>query len=566
MKIKLKELKFKAGKCPGGTQLTVPTANVVVFVGPNNSGKSKALREIERWCSQDRVDWKVLSEVIIDYPSNVDEVISELRKFEVKDKNRALSTPDSFLIGKHQYTGGTDVDLKEINPANIRKGLERPDSPLLRNFVFGPFVLRLDGRTRFNLTNDQPTGDLQTFPKNHLWALFKNNDSREKVRKLTEEAFGLHFVIDPTGMNTFRIRLSSSKPPDTKVEQGLDEESRTFHSSALPIQELSDGIQAFVGLTAAVLSLENSIILIDEPEAFLHPPLARRLGSNLTTLAKNRNATLVVSTHSPDFLMGCMESAENVAVVRLTYESATRDATATTIDSPIFREIMKSALLRSTGVIQSIFHRAAIVGESDNDRVFYSEINRRLNSNQKGVEDCLFLNAQNKQTIHKIVGPLRALGLPAVAVIDLDYFRDRGANWANLLNACGFPQKDRNELDQLRNEVSSLLEQASSATLDAFKKGGRKCLKSTDTEKFDRIISKLNAYGLFVLPYGELESWLSDRGVVGKGSQWLVSMFESIGDNDDSPKFLKPSEGDVWQFLNSISAWIKNPSRMGMNC
>jgi predicted ATPase len=45
----------------------------------------------------------------------------------------------------------------------------------------------------------------------------------------------------------------------------------------------SDGVQAFVGIVCAVLWGDYRAILIDEPEAFLHPPLARKLGRQLTT-------------------------------------------------------------------------------------------------------------------------------------------------------------------------------------------------------------------------------------------------------------------------------------------
>ncbi len=427
MSIKIRSLKFKSGKGVNSEPLKIITPNVVILVGPNNSGKSKALREIERWCSHDSVDWKVLSEVEIDFPKEVDAVLKILRRYEVKDATRARSSPDSFFTVKHRFHGNlSDPEINEINPENLKNWMADPKgvNSNIRRFVFEPSVVRLDGRSRFNLTMNQSTGDLQEFPKNHLWALFKNDIAREKVRKLTEDAFGLHFVIDPTGMSQFRIRLSSEKPSSVQQEQGLDKDSREFHSKATLIDQSSDGVQAFVGLTAAILSLENSIMLIDEPEAFLHPPLARRLGSNLTALAKEREATLVVSTHSSDFLMGCLESIENVSVIRVTYEPSTGSATATTVDSNEFRKLMKSALLRSTGVIQSIFHKAVLVSESDNDRVFYSEINRRLVMNQRGVEDCLFLNAQNKQTIHKLVSPLRTLGIPAVAVADLDFIKD----------------------------------------------------------------------------------------------------------------------------------------------
>src|SRR3712207_7056400 len=69
------------------------------------------------------------------------------------------------------------------------------------------------------------------------------------------------------------------------------------------------------------------------------------------------------------------------------------------------------------------------------DRVFYSEINERLLAARAGGADgCVFLNAQNKQTIRRILRPLREMGIPAVAVVDLDLLKGR-EDFRDLLKA-----------------------------------------------------------------------------------------------------------------------------------
>ncbi|WP_224369689.1 hypothetical protein [Hyalangium versicolor] len=54
------------------------------------------------------------------------------------------------------------------------------------------------------------------------------------------------------------------------------------------------------------------------------------------------------------------------------------------------------------------------------------EINERLLAVKKGHRACAFLNAQNKQTIHRIISPLREMGIPAAAVVDLDVISKGG--------------------------------------------------------------------------------------------------------------------------------------------
>ena len=83
-----------------------------------------------------------------------------------------------------------------------------------------------------------------------------------------------------------------------------------------------------------------------------------------------------------------------------------------------------------------------MVCEADADRAFYEEINRRLTASGLGhVKDALFLNAVNKQTIRRIVKPLRQMGVPAVAVVDLDILKKDGFN--TLLEDCFVPDITR---------------------------------------------------------------------------------------------------------------------------
>jgi predicted ATP-dependent endonuclease of OLD family len=41
---------------------------------------------------------------------------------------------------------------------------------------------------------------------------------------------------------------------------------------------MSDGVRAFTGIITEVIAGDPNILLIDEPEAFLHPSLAYKLG------------------------------------------------------------------------------------------------------------------------------------------------------------------------------------------------------------------------------------------------------------------------------------------------
>ncbi len=194
-------------------------------------------------------------------------------------------------------------------------------------------------------------------------------------------------------MTQFRALLSDRKPLNNAEEQALDAAARAFHKDASLIPELGDGVRTSVGLVSAVMSVPHRILLIDEPEAFLHPTLARRVGTVLSATARDRDASLIVATHSSEFLMGCIQATPELRIVRLTY--AANSPTARSIEPAEIIGLMNDPLLRSANALRALFHRAVIVCEADSDCAFYEEVNYRLQQAGRGISDSLFMNAQN---------------------------------------------------------------------------------------------------------------------------------------------------------------------------
>lgn len=360
----------------------------------------------------------------------------------------------------------------------------------------------------------------------------------------------------------------SRTPPIREVaEQGLGPKALEAYGEADLITTLGDGVQSFIGLISAVLSLPHKLMLIDEPEAFLHPPLARRLGSSLINITTSRNGSMVVSTHSADFLLGCLESSvKTVTVVRLTHEKNV--ATARMLSPQSLETIIRNPLIRSTGVLRALFHHGAIVTESDTDRAFYDEINRRLLEADRGMEDILFLNAQNWQTVPTIVEPLRQIGIPAAGIVDLDMIRKPGTEFTKFLEAFQLPESCWNHLRNERAHLMQLFErlnqQKQQDVSNPIKTPGIDALNPADKQRAKAFLGDLAQYGLFLVPSGEVESWLRRRNIPGHGSEWLIKMFSSIGQSETDTGYAHPAKDDVWRFLDGIDQWMSNPRRLGV--
>jgi hypothetical protein len=94
--------------------------------------------------------------------------------------------------------------------------------------------------------------------------------------------------------------------------------------------------------------------------------------------------------------------------------------------------------------------------------------------------------------------------------------------------------------------------------------GGIAILQPQDREAAQNLLGQLADYGIFVVPGGEPESWMKHLGVVGHGPSWLIGIFERMGEDPASPDYIRPSEGDVWEFLSKIKAWLINAGRKGI--
>jgi predicted ATPase len=552
------ELQLKSGPTVDAPPLTITTTPVTVFVGPNNSGKSRVLREIDRFCTFGTMQGPSVVLAGIKFSSFKDDSSAE----EAINRWRVEPRPDDILNANHILLGSRKARIQVHHPSlltylkNPLQNLEVFCSAFLQHSV-----LMLDGPGRVALVNQQPAGDLQQRQHNPLGVLFTDDLKRTEVRRIVHDAFGLYFVVDPTLLGQFRIRLSSRLPTSSTEERGIDDVSMKFHAEAQLIDHASDGVKAFVGIIIEVIAGDPGILLIDEPEAFLHPALAFKLGQELARAASGSEKRVFIATHSPAFVMGCIQSGTPVNIIRLTYKK--ERATARLLPSGEILKLMRNPLLRSTNVVEGLFFESVVVTEADADRAFYQEVNDRLlrYKSEWGIPNCLFLHAQNKQTIATVLRPLRKLGIPAAGILDIDILKAGGADWRNLMESAGLPDIEKQSLATLRTGVKLAME----GTGQNMKThGGLALLTGSDREAADGLLSRLAAYGLFVIAGGELESWLKNLGATGHGPNWLIKLFEMMGEDPESSDYLKPSDGDVWKFVACVREWMVDPMRKGI--
>jgi energy-coupling factor transporter ATP-binding protein EcfA2 len=536
---------------------------ILLLVGPNNSGKSTALREIEQACTQQKLPTKVVDSMTFEFPDDPDVALALARVFESPKPSEPGYRPENLSLARRSLRAGEVAVGYQTTVQAFKDAITQRNLNVICPNLTGPYTIRLDGRTRFSVVDPQTAGDLLTPSTSYLEILLKDNPARERISKLTAEAFHRYFVIDPTGMRSLRIRMSP-EPLPPEMELSLDTPAREFYAKTPLINDLGDGVQSFVALVASILSMPHKIILIEDPEAFLHPPLARRLGVFLASVAHERNASLVVATHSADFVIGCMEAVANTSIVRLTYDQDV--ASARSLSPAEVATMARAPLLRSAGILTALFHRAVIATESDTDRALYDEINHRLLAVNRGIKDTLFLNGHGWHSIHQLVGPLRRIGIPAAAIADLDALSNGGGTWARLLDGCQVPATVRTTLEPERTHIAAAFSAIPTpeGAKKPIKRQGIAALSATDQVRATVFLESLASYGLFLVPVGEVESWLPALGVHDHGPDWLMEVFSHIGQSETDVSYVRPGPDDVWQFLDRIATWVDNPMRLGV--
>lgn len=544
---------LKSGRRPDDKNLEIDTKErVTIFVGPNNSGKSALLRSVYKEVIGHNGEF-----------DKIDKVKSSL-------KSVALIKFHEELLDIHPNTSGKKAD-DEVKIDNRLEDLSSWVRNLSQNWIGHhgqvfrrAFCIWLNGERRLlMLPNEQ--GVSLTNPVTPLARLIIDDQRRRLFQDEVYSGIGFYPIIDSvSAIGNLKITLSRTRL-SADDERSLRDVVVSAVRDALPIEDASDGYKAYVGLLGALHATDYHVILVDEPEAFLHPSLARKLGRQIAERANGKE--ILIATHSGEFVMGAIESGAPVTIVRLEYFGDT--ATACEISNDEIRKFMQDPLLRSANVLSGLFSKSVIVTEADADRAFYQEVNNRLLAvkDPRAIEGALFLNAQNKQTVPAIVKLLRRMGIPCIGIVDLDVLSEGGTNWTKQVDAIAFPQISRTAFESNRKVLHTALQEVSD---DPEKKnykrnGGVSLLKQEDQEAAKIFLNTLQEYGLFVVDRGEVEAWLASLEIDRAKHSWLRNIFDAMGSNPASEDYLQPEDDDVWHFIGECNRWLSNPRRKGMN-
>lgn len=524
-----------------GQTLTFEKNDIVVFVGPNNVGKSATLREIKQKVSYSTAKTDITKEVIMRKSGSIEELHDYVSSFAYQ----------RYADGTKYYSGvGYNLTVSSLD--------HYWQNTNMLSEMSGIFLNLLTTENRLAASNPpENISILNEGARNPIHLFLFDDELEGKFSEYFRQAFGMDLILNRGNGGTLPLHVGD-RP---LVNPGEDRISTSYlkRLAALPLLHAQgDGIKCFAGILFHAFISQYSILLIDEPEAFLHPPQARVLGKMLgKDLPKNKQ--LFLSTHSEDFLKGLLDTGNpNIKVIRINREQNINHVRL--LDKADIQGVWGDSLLRHSNILDGLFHKKVIVCESDSDCRFYSAVMDSLYSGNSNISpDILFVHCGGKSRLSTVVNALMKVDVPISVIADFDVLNDvqplrgivesLGGEWDEIKNDFNIVKNainqkrpelatedvkeeinvlfngvtERNLPKDLISKIQNVLKKAS--PWSEAKANGKSFVPSGDaTQAYIRMESYFKSVNLFVVEVGELECFCKSIG--GHGPKWVNEVLQ----------------------------------------
>ena len=513
--------------------LSLAPDSIVLFVGPNSSGKSQSLKDLWNQITSPH-QFQGLSIVggTLKKTGTTSEYLDFIRDNSITHNNNLIM---SDLI---------------ISPPDAANNDWKQEHPKYAGRVFARLIeadQRLSAikeRTRINRSEEKPIHPLQ--------ALDFDPDRERDTSNTFNNVLGQHLILDRGAGSVVNLHFGTNADP---AAYG-GEYSSEYVSEVRKRPDIStegDGLKAAAGLFLNILAIPKSIYLIDEPDVYLHPPQAYATAREMVNISNGKQ--LFMATHNAHFLRGLLDSnSERVILVRL--DRSTDIQSVKVIDTEVFRGIDADPLVRFSNLLEAIFFSTSIVCENEADCLFYRNLCRVIDPAGNDNE-VFWLSAHGKQNIKKFVFLLRQLGLAVISIPDLDIINDQtnlrtlfeshGGTWANIqadyltlarlmkerkptVSAEGVTTKIGAALTNMSTGADELFPDDTAEEIRAVMRGASpwREIKESGISAFgkgenrnavDRLLDALRHHGILVPPVGEMESFYSQSS--NHGMAWV---------------------------------------------
>lgn len=556
--VKVSKIEFNDGK-----KINIDEDDIVIFVGANNVGKSKILKEIRNDLFNNIFNNKILIKNIEYNHANFDNatILKILSENFVKEENGFYN----IYLDENNFfpLSGSGFTAELACPSLLYKifycflsteSRLKLTLPIKENFNKDPFSFKIFRKLeqieeKINMLNDN---------------LFKIFDKKIEVYDLDENFLGKSYKF-------------GSKEEIDDISQSNSRKAKQKLKKLENLHEQGDGIRSAVAILSSLIVSTQSIFLIDEPEVFLHPPQAKSLGNILVKLTKGKQC--FISTHSIDFIKGLLESnSKRIKIVKINRNDNYN--TFNILENVSVQEITNNNSLKYSNILNGLFYKKVVLCEDESDCKFYSFILENINPSI--YQDTLFCGVGGKDRFKIIIPLLKKLNIEWCVIADLDLINNK-KKLEDLMNAVQvneynkiesehkkflelYPKKNSKIIknrQNIKSEIEKILDSDDSENItkeesdkiklvikdyskfEILKQKGKCSIKSKECLKnYNSIVEKLSFLKIHLVEVGELEKFIPKIKL--KGNSWVEEVLKKHVDIKDK-KYQK-----VIQFLKEI--------------
>lgn len=542
--VTIKKIRFNNQK-----ELVLSKDDIVIFVGANNVGKSRTLKDLkEELISLQKPKIMV---------STVEFEINNFTTNSMKEYFEENYFKDSY--------GNYNVWIEE----NQTRSLVDADFQYLTNNIFYPALFTfLSTENRLNLTKPIVFNNaINNSGFNIIKKLAENTKNINDLNEFLYSGFKKEIeiysgIIESTSQMKYKIGgkeeidfiLKSNKREGDEKLRNLED-----------LHEQGDGIRNAVAILSSLIVNEHHLYLIDEPETFLHPPQAKLLGRNIVKLSKDKQC--IISTHNIDLIRGILEAdSRRVKIMKIDREENRNEFNLLHNENLV--KIANDRNLKYSNILNGLFYNQVVLCENESDCRFYSSVLESMNTDI--YQSTLFCAVGGKDQFKLIIPILKSLSIKYSIIADIDLINDK-KKLEQLLNSIN-PQNYKNvseahkifltefegqtnsqvktqhvimnEIDQIFSEVNKdkfmSLETSKKIkatlkninSLNLLKNGGKSIIPSGECMcRYDEIKQELEKNNIYILDCGEIEKFVPT--ISGHGNTWVENVFEKYKNFDD---------------------------------
>ncbi len=270
----------------------------LVVVGPNNCGKTSLLQAIATWSEIANHWFETNPDFARLEDGNYAAAEFNLLRFDsvpLPDfphlwRNKLVTQPICIWLEAESWRVGFEIGHSGTQLASVRPGKKVTETDLERckehppTVVYVPPVWQLPVReaplTEDGVRATLRCGRISEVLRNVLVYMSRDGSKWERLQGIVREFFGYELLQPSAGADVIAFYRHC---PD---------------GEAYDLSAAARGFLQVLASYAAVLFDEASVILIDEPDAHMHPLLQEMTYRKLLTFASQSKSQLVVATHS----------------------------------------------------------------------------------------------------------------------------------------------------------------------------------------------------------------------------------------------------------------------------